>query len=71
MVYEFVNDDTQETILLDKGDILNEDGSFKSVVQREGKKFRRVYGSKITIPSTWHDDDFHYDKSPSGRKHFY
>jgi len=68
MVYEYINDETGETIERD----FPMSGDIPKFVEENGKTFRRDYGTKIAIhiPLHWSstENPIRFNKSPSGKK---
>lgn len=70
MIYKYINDETEAVI--EKEFSMN--GDIPAVVMEDGVKFRRSYDMdsiSISIPFGWGQNRVKFDKSPSGRKHFY
>lgn len=69
MRYGYRCDRTGEELILE----LPMTSKIPSSVERDGKIFYRIWNSTtIEIPDGFHDGrPFNYDKSPSGRKHYY
>lgn len=69
MIYEYKCDETEE--------VIEEDfpmGEASQKITRDGKKFHRHFALAIKIPEYFvkNESKFkNYDKSPSGRKHFW
>lgn len=47
-------------------------GDIPSYVEFNNDKYYRLWSTTITVPEEFHDGrPFNYDKSPSGKKHFW
>lgn len=67
MIYEYQNFDTGEVIEVDLP--MNEE--HPSVITRNGKQYRRLFGSTaVTIPEDWGRDSFRFDKRPRDKRKY-
>ena len=68
MFYQYKNEETEEVIEKEfsmKNDI-------PSKIEENGKVFYRVWTTSFHIPYQWgQETNFNFDKSPSGKKHFF
>jgi hypothetical protein len=68
MFYQYKNEETKEVIEKEfsmKNDI-------PSKIEENGKVFYRVWTTSFHIPYQWgQETNFNFDKSPSGKKHFF
>jgi hypothetical protein len=70
LIYEYEN--------LDTGEVIEKEFSMASDIPQmmiiNGIKFKRKWSlghGGIHVPESFKADDYKFDKSPSGRKHFY
>jgi len=68
MFYQYKNEETEEVIEKEfsmKNDI-------PSKIEENGKVFYRVWTTSFHIPYQWgQETNFNFNKSPSGKKHFF
>jgi hypothetical protein len=68
MFYQYKNEETKEVIEKEfsmKNDI-------PSKIEENGKVFYRVWTTSFHIPYQWgQETNFNFNKSPSGKKHFF
>ena len=68
MFYQYKNEETEEVIEKEfsmKNDI-------PSKIEENGKVFYRVWNTTFHIPYQWgQETNFNFNKSPSGKKHFF
>lgn len=68
MIYEYQNEETKEVILKE----LPMKDEIPSKIESDGKVYYRVWGSTVHIPYQWgQESGIKFDKSPSGKKHFF
>ena len=68
MFYQYKNEETEEVI--EKEFSMKDD--IPSKIEENGKVFYRVWTTSFHIPYQWgQETNFNFNKSPSGKKHFF
>lgn len=66
MIYEYVNDETGDTIEIDRDPNEEEPG----VVYRNGREYRRIWAQAFKIPYGWGEDSLRFDKRPREKRKY-
>lgn len=68
MIYEYLNEELNEVIERE----FPMSGEIPDFIEESGKRYDRIFSSAVHIPVHFTQNrPFKYDKSPSGKKHFY
>ena len=68
MFYQYKNEETEEVIEKE----FSMKDTIPSKVEENGKEFFRVWNTTFHIPYQWgQETNFNFNKSPSGKKHFF
>jgi hypothetical protein len=68
MIYRYKCEETNEEIERE----FSMKDSIPSLVEEDGKEYFRVWNTTFHIPYQWgQETNFNFDKSPSGKKHFF
>lgn len=68
MFYQYKNKETEEVIEKE----FSMKDTIPSKVEENGKEYLRVWTTSFHIPYQWgQETNFNFNKSPSGKKHFF
>lgn len=68
MTYRYKHEETEETIDIE----LSMNDAIPSKIEEDGKTYYRVWTSTVHVPFQWgQESNLNFNKSPSGRKHFF